>query len=158
MVYTEHIEEIDAPAQLVWSYIEWSNLESLVGLGLFAGVHYNERRPVKGAMRTVKLGNGDEIVEQLQECDQESKFLSYCIIDPGKVPITDYKGEVQITAQGKWSCFVKFSSHCIPVGISETEWQTLYKGMQSELTNIIREQIKFKVESKKGGTDASGKQ
>src|SRR5688572_8916284 len=99
-VTLEHVERFAAPADEVWSFFRWDNLAAMLAGGFFVAVDYDEPRPIAGATRVVTLGDGARLVERLAFEDAARRRLEYVMVDPGGVPIADYRGEVRVDADG----------------------------------------------------------
>lgn len=141
MTYVEYVERIDADARAVWRFIDWPNMELMCSGGFFTQVEFQESRPLVGATRRLILSGGSSIVERLEAYDDQAYHLAYRILDSGDMPVADYQGEVRISACGESACFLKFSSNCSPVGLTEAEWSDTYRNMQSAFANFIKQQI-----------------
>lgn len=141
MVEAEYVERIEAPASKVWPYFQWENLALMLPGGFFAGIDYEEKRPVAGAKRRLTLGDGSVLIERLEAQDDDGRQIVYRMLDTGGVPVADYLGEVRVSGVGPEACFVRFASTCTPVGMSAQEWQDLYANMQRGNLAYIRAQV-----------------
>lgn len=141
MTYVEHVELVEASAREVWRFIDWPNLDLMRPGGFFLQIDYQERQPVIGATRRVLLSNGSSINERLEAYDSQAHHLAYRILDSGDMPVADYVGEVRISGCGESACYMKFSSRCSPVGLSDGEWSQTYKAMQAASVDFIKSQL-----------------
>lgn len=131
---------IAAPAEKVWPYLRWDNLESMLPGGFFAAVEYQERRCIVGATRRVLLGDGRSIREKLEAVSSPDLAYSYRIIDAADFPIAAYLGHVRLTAAGPSACSLVFACEFVPLGSAE-EWRATYVAMQGALAGFIRTQV-----------------
>jgi hypothetical protein len=137
-VTLEHVERIDADADVVWPFFRWDNLEAMRPGGFFTAVDYEEQRAMPGALRTVTLADGARLVERLESQDAVGRRLAYSMLDTGGVPIADYRGEVVVSAAGPDVCFVRFACVCSPVGLTAAEWGAMWRAMQVANAAFIR--------------------
>jgi hypothetical protein len=131
---------IAAPADKVWPYLRWDNLESMLPGGFFAGVEYQERRCIVGATRRVILGDGRSMREKLEAVSSPDLAYSYRIIDAADFPIAAYLGHVRLTAAGPANCSLVFACEFVPLASAE-EWRATYLAMQGALAGFIRTQV-----------------
>jgi len=133
-VHVVHDEIVSAPAEAVWPYFNWPNLERMQEGGFFEAVSYEERRSIPGATRSIRLGggngNGQPLREQLELADPVAMRLRYRILDPAPMPIANYRGEVNVRALDAVRCCVRFECECVLNGIDESTWRDLYRNMQ----------------------------
>jgi len=134
----EHFERIEAPADLVWPFFRWDNLEAMRTGGFFVAVEYRERRALPGAVRVVTLADGARLVERLDFEDAANRHLAYAMVDTAGVPIVDYHGTVTVSPSDEGSCLVRFRCECTPVGVSAEEWRSAWTGMQVANAAFIR--------------------
>lgn len=137
-VTLEHVERIDAPADLVWPFFRWDNLEAMRAGGFFVAVEYRERRATPGAVRVVTLSDGARLVERLEYEDAANRHLAYAMLETAGVPIADYRGSVTVSPSDDAACLVRFRCECTPVGIDAEAWRTTWTGMQVANAAFIR--------------------
>lgn len=133
--------QISAPAKAVWDFLRWDNLESMLPSGLFAGVDYDERRPVAGATRSVRLPDGRTIRERLERVDPVDLAFDYRVIDLADFPLAEYDGQVRVEAVTPASCKLHFACQFEPLGISADEWRSIYSDMQDAYIAFIRSSV-----------------
>jgi hypothetical protein len=141
MTHAEHVEKIEAAAEAVWPFLQWENLERMKPGGFFEAVDYEERRPVPGAKRRIRLAGGAVLEERLESVDEDAFHLVYRMLDTGPFPIADYLGEVRLSKAGPASCFIRFASTCTPHGLSEEDWRAEYRAMQTANVAYIRKAL-----------------
>lgn len=82
-----------------------------------------------GAVRTLTLDNGAQIVEKLESMQETlSRSLSYSIIS-SPLPLEDYFATIQVLDSGDNQCKVIWSSKFEPKETSEKEAQDIIKGI-----------------------------
>lgn len=116
---------IQAPAEKVWQtvgdfnglpkFVEAATKSSMEGEGV-------------GALRTLTLPDGAEIVEKLESLDDEAKSLSYSILS-GPLPVDGYIANMKISAAGAEACELEWSSTFEPKGVSEAEAREAIEGI-----------------------------
>jgi hypothetical protein len=137
-VVLEHVERIAAPADLVWPFFRWDNLEAMRAGGFFITVEYRERRATPGAVRVVTLSDGARLVERLEYQDAANRHLAYAMVETPGVPVTDYRGSVTVSPSDDGSCLVRFRCECTPVGLSAESWRDAWTAMQVANAAFIR--------------------
>jgi hypothetical protein len=138
MVTAQVTADFDAPAERVWEFVRWENMERYVAAGMFARVVYDERRAIAGATRSLFLHEGPPVRERLETIEADAYHYVYRLIDCGPMPVTDYVGDVRITPTGSCGCRLTVTSTCEPVGVSEAEWVGMYTALQNQLFDHIR--------------------
>ena len=141
MLSAFHAAQLAAPAQEVWRYIAWENLELMAPGGLFEAVHYQERRPRPGALRRVRLAGGLEIVERLEEQDAAERRMRYRMVDLGDAPLSEYEGEVLVTPKGAHACAIRFACRYYPISDEGDDFAPTYRAMQRAFVDYIRSQV-----------------
>lgn len=121
------IETVDASAAAVWQIISD-----------FGGVEPNEliascdvEGAGVGAVRTIGLNGGGEIIERLESFDATAQVFSYAIINECPLPVKNYLSTVQVSdAGGKasidWSS--SFDAHGAPEADVVALIEGIYKG------------------------------
>ncbi|KIX20089.1 hypothetical protein SY27_16390 [Flavobacterium sp. 316] len=92
-----------------------------------------ERVSVKGnsvgAVRTIYLKGGGEIVEELTEIDSKNHKMEFIILST-PMPITNYTGIFEISKAAENSCEVTFTSKYKTYSENEKEMESVIKGFQ----------------------------
>src|SRR4051812_46490750 len=111
-----HMEgEIDATPDKVWTVV-----------GDFAGFVKVLGAPVElegegvGSRRTIALGS-HSIVERLEELDDGRRRISYSILEPGPLPVQNYRATMQLSPAGESRSTLAWWSDFEPLGVSEEE-------------------------------------
>jgi len=73
-----------------------------------------------GARRTCILDGGITLLEQIDSIDDQARVLKYSIVE-SPLPITDYKGRVEVRAAGQGRSSVTWSSAFGVDGAQESE-------------------------------------
>lgn len=133
--------EIAAPVAAVWDIFRWDNLDGATAAGLFAGVDYEDRRPVPGAIRTVRLAGGGAVRERLEELDGAGHGYRYRVLNLEEFPLADYLGSVFVTPLDDRHSRVVFACDFVPRGITADEWRTLYAAMQQDFIAFARQRL-----------------
>lgn len=134
----ELVARIAAPADKVWQYVRWENMDLYVDAGFFRRVDYDERRALVGATRSLYLDDGPPMRERIEAIEERDFHYVYRIIDSGPMPVTDYVGQVRITPAGPDACAIKVACTFSPVGIDDAEWVRIYLDIQTRLFAFIR--------------------
>lgn len=133
---------IAAPATTVWDIFRWDNLDGAAAAGLFAGVDYEERRAVPGAIRTVRLIGGGSVRERLEAVDENGLGYRYRVLNLENFPLADYLGSVSVEPLGETGSKIVFACEFVASGITADEWRALYAGMQQEFIAFVRQRLK----------------
>lgn len=141
MLTAFYAEPIAAPADAVWRFIAWENMELMLPGGLFLGVVYGDRAPVAGATRRVQLAGGLDVVEQLVSQDATERRVRYRMIDLGAAPLSEYEGDVLVTARGPDACALRFSCRYHPLSDEAPDFAPMYREMQRAFVAYIRSQV-----------------
>lgn len=132
---------IAAPAERVWDIFRWENLDGAAAAGLFAGVDYEERRAVPGAIRTVHLAGGGSVRERLEEVEEGVLGYRYRVVNLENFPLADYLGSVSVEPIGEAASRIIFACEFVPAGISADEWRALYTLMQQDFIAFVRQRL-----------------
>jgi len=118
------VETVAAPAADVWRTI--SN---------FAGVEPNEmiasctvEGDGVGAVRTIALNGGGEIIERLERLDDPARSFTYAIINDSPLPVANYVSTVKVSGDGN-SSTVDWSSTFDVAGAPEADVIKLIEGV-----------------------------
>jgi hypothetical protein len=141
MLSAFHAARLAAPAQEVWRYVAWENLELMLPGGLFEAVHYQDRRPREGALRRVRMAGGLEVVERLEHQDAAERRMRYRMIDLGDAPLSEYEGDVLVTPKGPQACAVRFACRYYPLDQEADDFAPAYLAMQRAFVDYIRSQV-----------------
>ena len=142
MASFEVAARFDAPADLVWSFVNWEGMPRLTEGGFFTSAEFPvgpEVRP--GALRRVTTPDGSAFVEQLVE--QSSGLVHICrytLVDTGPFPLTDYSGIVVVTPAGR-GCCLKFGHSATLVDVPEEEWRTSWLEIERQVFDFIRNKL-----------------
>ena len=82
-----------------------------------------------GAVRTIALNGGGEIVERLESCDADTQTFSYAIINECPLPVKNYVSTVKVSAAGAGAATVDWSSTFDAVGAPEADVIKLIEGV-----------------------------
>jgi len=133
MAKAQVVETIKAPADKVWAI-----------LGDFGGVKPNAM--VKsctvqgegvGAVRTITLQDGSQVIERLEKFDPATKTFAYRIINESPIPVSDYVSTVIIKGSGS-ETIVDWSSTFEPRGAPEATVVDAVKGIYTGLIGDTR--------------------
>jgi mxaD protein len=106
---------ISAEAGKVWETVgDFNALPKFVA----AAIKSEMRGEGLGALRTLTLPDGQQIVEKLESYDAQAKTLEYSILS-GPLPVQNYRSAMKITATGRDECTLEWSSSFTPRGVSE---------------------------------------
>lgn len=133
--------DIAAPAAAVWDIFRWENLEAASASGLFAGVDYDERRPIVGATRVVRLAEGGDVRERLLSVDAAGFGLDYEVLNLADFPLAFYRGRVAVSPLADGRSHLVFACEFEPKGITADEWRSLYAGMQQHFIAYVRARL-----------------
>lgn len=81
-----------------------------------------------GHVRHLRTADGTIIVERLHSYDAEACTYSYSIVE-GPFPVTEYLATLKVEATGDKSSKVTWGGSFTPVGVSDAEVETLFKGV-----------------------------
>ncbi|MGE0484507.1 MAG: SRPBCC family protein [Gammaproteobacteria bacterium] len=118
-------ETVAAPAAEVWRVM--SNFAGVEPNEMIAGCS-TEGEGV-GAVRTITLTAGGEIVERLESLDAATMSFSYAIINDSPLPVADYLSTVRIRDDGKGGASVTWSSTFTARGAPEADVVKLVEGV-----------------------------
>lgn len=130
----------DAPADIVWSYLNWHGLEKLAG-GVFRRVDFVEGRSSEESLRRIYLGEGPPIIERLVDIDEHGRSYRYQVVDEAGLPVTDYLGFVRVAPCGEAACHVKIESSSTPVSTTDEAWTETWLSMENAIFDQLAEQI-----------------
>ena len=110
----------------------WKTLSDFNGLPKFVAAIVNSAMEGSGvgALRTLTLGDGGQIVEKLESLDEQAKSLSYSIVT-SPLPLDNYLATVQVRDLGGNQCEVVWSSTFEPKGAPEAEAKKVVEGVYS---------------------------
>ena len=109
---------INASAEKVWQTVSDFN-----GLGKFVAAVTKSSMEGSGvgALRTLTLPDGAEIVEKLESFEEQTKELKYLIVVSGPFPVEGYIATMKVKELGENRCEFQWSSTFEPKGASEEE-------------------------------------
>ncbi len=118
-------ETVAAPAAEVWRV-----------MSDFGGIEPNEmiagctvEGDGVGAVRTIALNGGGEIIERLESCDADARTFSYAIINDSPLPVSNYLSTVKIAEDGANAAKVEWSSTFEAAGAPEADVIKLIEGV-----------------------------
>ncbi|MDA0824112.1 MAG: SRPBCC family protein [Proteobacteria bacterium] len=118
-------ESVAASADKVWKIISD-----------FGGIEPNEmiasctlKGEGVGAVRTIGLNGGGEIIERLESHDDGARVFSYAIINDCPLPVANYLSTVKVSDAGSGSTTVNWSSTFEAVGAPEADVVKLIQGV-----------------------------
>jgi Polyketide cyclase / dehydrase and lipid transport len=123
MTHVQVQGEIGASADAVWAVV-----------GDFGGLVRALGGPVElegegiGQLRTITFGS-HAVVERLEELDQDAKRITYVILQPGPLPVRDYRATMQLEPSGDGSCTLTWFSDFEPQGASEEDAVKAVRGV-----------------------------
>jgi len=82
-----------------------------------------------GAVRTIALKSGGEVVERLESQDDDARIFSYAIINDSPLPVKNYVATVAIVDDGPGSARVDWTGNFEPSGAPEDEVVKLIQGV-----------------------------
>lgn len=130
--------DIEAPAAAVWELFRWDNLVAALAAGLFAGVDYNQHRPIPGASRTLHLNGGGSVREELVSVDAAAMTYRYRVLNLADFPLAEYLGGVWVTPLGDRRARLTFACDFLPRGITADQWREIYAAMQAAFIAFAR--------------------
>ena len=118
---------IPASAAEVWKIISDFN-----GLPKFVAAIVNSTMEGSGigAVRTLTLGDGGQILEKLEGLDEQAQSLTYSIVN-SPLPLENYLATVQVKDLGENQCEIVWSSTFDPKGAPEAEAKKVVEGVYS---------------------------
>ncbi len=116
---------LNAPADEVWKTVGDFN-----GLPRFVAAATKSRMEGEGvgALRTLTLPDGAEIVERQESRDDDAMTLSYSIVS-GPLPVKNYRSTVKVTSLSPTQCEVSWSSTFEAAGVPEEEARSAIEGI-----------------------------
>ncbi len=116
---------LEAPAEEVWQIVGDFN-----GLPRFVAAATKSRMEGEGvgALRTLTLPDGNEIVERLEAYDDDARTLSYSIVS-GPLPVKDYHSTMKVSPLSETRCEVTWSSTFEAAGVSPEEARDAIEGI-----------------------------
>jgi len=81
-----------------------------------------------GAVRTLTLEGGAEVVERLESLDDAARTLTYVILS-SPLPLRDYVATMAVRELGPDECEVAWSSTFEPAGAPEAEGKAIVEGV-----------------------------
>ena len=115
---------IAAPADQVWQTVRDFN-----GLGQYvAAISQSTQEGAGiGAVRTLTLTDGNQIVEKLESLHEETQTLTYSITSPS--PFLGYLSTMQVRPAGNGHAEFTWSSTFVPQGLSAAEAKAQMEGL-----------------------------
>ncbi len=92
---------IAAPAAAVWARI--GNFDSLKDWHPAVAESAADKGNSEGSVRVVKLKNGGQLIESLENYNAAQMKYSYRAKDGGALPVTNYTSTISVTAEGNQS-------------------------------------------------------
>ncbi|MCC2603091.1 SRPBCC family protein [Sphingopyxis yananensis] len=132
----------NAPADVVWSYVNWAGMPRLTEGGFFTSADFPEGPEIRpGALRRVTTPDGSAFIEQLvEEVSNRIHVCRYTLVDTGPFPLTDYSGIVVVTPAGD-GCCLKFGHRATLVDVSEEEWRSSWLSIENQVFDFIRQKV-----------------
>lgn len=115
---------ISAPADQVWQTVRDFN-----GLGKYvAAISQSTQEGAGiGAVRTLTLADGNQVVEKLESLDEEAQTLTYAMISPS--PFLGYLSAMQVRPAGNGQSEFTWSSTFVPQGLAAAEAKAQMEGL-----------------------------
>ena len=82
-----------------------------------------------GAVRTITLKGGGEIVERLESQDDSARVFRYAIINDCPLPVENYSATVAVIDAGSGTAQVDWTGNFDPAGAPEEQVVTLIEGV-----------------------------
>ncbi len=118
---------LSAPAEDVWKVVrDFNGLTKFIS----AIVSSSTEGSGIGAVRTLTLEDGAQIIERLESLDDKNNRLSYSIVT-SPLPLKDYLAIMKVSALDDSRCQVDWSSSFQPNGAPEDEVENILKGIYS---------------------------
>ncbi len=115
MTHVQVQGEIGASADAVWAVVgDFGGLVTALG-----GAAELEGDGI-GQLRTIKFGSR-AVVERLDELDHDAKRITYVILQPGPLPVRDYRATMELASSGDASSTLTWFSDFEPEGASEDD-------------------------------------
>jgi len=125
MAHVSMSTELNTSAEEVWKVIsDFNGLTKFIS----AIVDSTTKGQGVGAVRTLTLENGTQIVERLESLDEQARKLSYSIVS-SPLLLKDYLAEMNLLALGDSQCKLIWSSAFQPNGVSESEVKNILEGI-----------------------------
>jgi hypothetical protein len=83
-----------------------------------------------GALRTLTLPDGAQVVEKLESLDEQTKSLSYSIVS-GPMPVENYVSFMKVLEISENQSELEWSSNFGPKGVPEAEAKKTIEGIYS---------------------------
>ncbi len=84
-----------------------------------------------GRVRTLANPAGEAIVERLMAFDEAGRSYSYAILS-APFPVTGYRSTLRVVDVAKGNARVEWSGEFTPVGVSNEEASTLFRGIYED--------------------------
>jgi hypothetical protein len=82
-----------------------------------------------GAVRTISLNGGGEIIERLESQDDKARVFRYAIINDCPLPVKNYSATVAVLDAGSGAAEVDWTGTFEPSGAPEDQVVTLIEGV-----------------------------
>ena len=125
MTTAQVTETVAAPAAEVWRVM--SDFGGIEANEMIAGCTVDGSGV--GAVRTITLVAGGEIIERLESCDDAMRTFSYAIINDSPLPVKNYLSTVKISDDGAGGTTVDWSSSFEASGAPEADVVKLIQGV-----------------------------
>ena len=94
-----------------------------------------------GAVRTISLVAGGEVIERLESQDDTALTFSYAIINDSPLPVKNYLAKVEVSDSGDGSTTVSWSSTFEPSGAPENDVIELIQGIYKGGIQRVRDKL-----------------
>ncbi|MFT4561955.1 MAG: hypothetical protein ACI9BW_001698 [Gammaproteobacteria bacterium] len=94
-----------------------------------------------GAVRTIGLNGGGEVIERLESHDDGARVFSYRIINESPLPVADYLSTVKVSDAGSGSTIVEWSSTFEAAGAPEADVVKLIEGVYKGGVQRVRDKL-----------------
>lgn len=91
-----------------------------------------------GAVRTLELEEGGEIVERLEALDTSARVLRYSILH-SPLPVDDYLSTLKVKELDEARCEVEWSSRFEANGVSEAEARAIFESLYEAGLEALKE-------------------
>jgi hypothetical protein len=137
---SQNVQEfIEAPAEAVWELLsDFGGLQKYAHPGFVIGCDCDGSGV--GALRTVTMADGSQVLERLERLEKDARRLSYSILGECKFPVKDYLATVKVTSLGEKRCQVDWQSTFEALGPT-ADLEELFRGVYTGGVIGIRKRL-----------------
>ncbi|WAM14738.1 SRPBCC family protein [Rhodococcus sp. JS3073] len=93
-----------------------------------------------GRVRTLTTQDGETVIERLEAFDNSRHFYTYSILQ-APFPVTNYTSTLAVHQNDENSSRIEWSGEFTPVGISDDEAITLFRGIYADGLTTLAEKL-----------------